>query len=256
MDKVKFLLKFGQREHMESFADGYLYCSNAKTFWGIEDTLKIKGQGDRLEASSRFFAQNISVYDVEDGHFVGSFPASSGLVRYEPAEQIPVFCLFSVYEKDCSIDQDGSFKIHLSEKTKQTIINHFPNADTVVIIDNPAQFLMDVENSIGCEIKHGCVQYFNIDKGYQRGDGVNAMDMDYMKYLMQDTPPVVEGNKRTYRFLEKYVYRCLFCKDIYFKDEQEYRIVLQNEKIESGKVYPVKYDIKLNVMNLEDFLKQ
>lgn len=256
MDKVKFLLKFGQREHMELFANGYLYCSNAKTFWGIEDTLKIKGQGDRLEASSRFFAQNISVYDVDDGHFVGSLPASSGLVRYEPAEQIPVFCLFSVYEKDCSIDQDGFFKIHLSEETKQTIINHFPNADTVVIIDNPAQFLMDVENSIDCEIKHGCVQYFNIDEGYQRDNGVNAMDMDYMRYLMQDTPPVIEGNKRTYRFLEKYVYRCLFCKDIYFKDEQEYRIVLQNEKIESGKVYQVKYDKKLNVMNLEDFLKQ
>ena len=255
MYEIKALLKFGQREHMESFANGYLYCSNAKTFWGIEDTLKIKGQGDRLEASSRFFAQNISVYDVEDGCFVGSLPASSGLVRYEPAEQIPVFCLFSVYEKDCSIDQDGSFKIHLSEKTKQTIINHFPNADTVVIIDNPAQFLMDVENSIGCEIKHGCVQYFNIDKGYQRDNGVNAMDMDYMRYLMQDTPPAVEGNKRIYRFLEKYVYRCMFCKDIYFKDEQEYRIVLQNEKIESSKVYQVKYDKKPNIINLEEFLK-
>ena len=256
MDEIKYLLKFGQRKHMESFANGYLYCSNAKTFWGIEDTLKIKGQGDRLEASSRFFAQNISVYDIEDGHFIGRFPASSGLVRYEPAEQIPVFCLFSVYEKDCSIDQDGSCKIHLSEETKQTIIDHFPNADTVVIIDNPSRFLKDVENSIGCEIKHGCVQYFNIDQGYQRDNGINAMDMDYMRYLTQDTPPIVEDNKRTYGFLEKYVYRCLFCKDNYFKDEQEYRIVLQNEKIESGKVYQVKYDKKLDVMSLEVFLKQ
>lgn len=254
MDEVKFLLKFGKKAHMEQFANGSLYCSNAKTFWGIEDTQKIKGQGDKLEASSRFFAQNLSVYNWDDSHFIGEFSNTIGLVHYEPAEHIPVFCLFTVYEKDCLID-DGLMKIHLSDEVKQTIKEHFPNADAVAIIDNPLQFITDIENSIGCEIKHGCVRYFNIDKGYPRGDGVNVMDMDYMRYLTQDTPPIIEGNQKRYSFLAKYVYRCLLCKDNYFRNEQEYRIILNGEKIESSKVYKVKYTKNIKVVDLEEFFK-
>ena len=40
MAEIKFLLKFGKREHLESLVKGSIYCSNAITFWGIEDKLK------------------------------------------------------------------------------------------------------------------------------------------------------------------------------------------------------------------------
>ena len=40
MTEIKFLLKFGKREHLESLVKGNIYCSNAITFWGIEDKLK------------------------------------------------------------------------------------------------------------------------------------------------------------------------------------------------------------------------
>lgn len=52
MSEIKFLLKFGKREHLESLVEGNIYCSNAITFWGIEDKLKIKG----LELSKRMQA--------------------------------------------------------------------------------------------------------------------------------------------------------------------------------------------------------
>lgn len=255
MANIKFLLKFGQKAHIESFASGALYCSNAKTFWGIEETLKIKGQGDRLEAGSRFFAQRISIYDNEDGSLLGVLPTTSGLVHYEPAEEIPVFCLFAVYDEDCVTENDGTIKISLSEGIKQTIREHFPNADTVAIIDDPKRFLLDIENSIGCEVKHGLVQYYNIDKGFLRDDGTRAIDMEYMRYLTQDVPPVVEGNKKRYVFNAEYVYRCLLCKDVYFKDEQEYRIILLNEKITNGEIYSVRFTHGIHVMDLEMFLK-
>lgn len=57
MSDIRFLLKFGQKEHMENLVAGNLYCSNAQTFWGIEDTMKIRGQGDVLEASTVVYAQ-------------------------------------------------------------------------------------------------------------------------------------------------------------------------------------------------------
>ena len=101
----------------------------------------------------------------------------------------------------------------------------------MAIIDNPDQFLSDVENSIGREIKHGEVQYFYIDEGLPTDDGRRALDMQYIKYLVQDAPPVVENGKTTCRFLAKHVYRSLLCKDVFFRDEQEYRLILLNDKI-------------------------
>ena len=256
MSNIKYLLKFGRREHVESFAAGSLYCSNAQTFWGIEDNLKIKGQGDKLEGSSRFFAQKMTVHDYDDGSLVAEVPNCNGLVRYEPAERLPVFCLFAVYEEECLKDMAGNVHIKLSEKIKSSIREHFPQADAVAIIENPEQFLEDVESSIGCDVKHGEVHYFHIDEGMPMKDGGRAMDMEYMKYLVQDVPPVVESGRTTYKFIAKYVYRALLCKDVYFKDEQEYRIVLPNEEIDVGTAYPVKYRNEIRVMNLDSFFNE
>ena len=253
MREIKYFLKFGQKKYIEAFADGTLYCSNAQTFWGIEDELKIKGQGDKLEASSRFFGQRMFVYDWEDLNLVSEVPNCSGLVRYEPAERIPVFCLFAVYEDDCVTECHDGTSIKLSKKVQKTIREHFPKADAVAIIDNPDSFLSDIENSIGRKIKHGEVQYFYIDKGLPTGDGRRAMDVQYMKYLVQDEPPVVENGKKICRFLAKHVYRSLLCKDVFFRDEQEYRIILLDDEISKGTSYPVKYSCKIRVMDLDSF---
>ena len=96
MTDIKYLLKFGKREHLQDLTDGNLYCSNATTFWGIEDKLKIKGQGDILEASSRMFAQKMTMHNPETNEVIGEFGQSNGLVRIGPAEKMPVFCLFAV----------------------------------------------------------------------------------------------------------------------------------------------------------------
>lgn len=113
--------------------------------------------------------------------------------------------------------------------------------------------MSDVENSIGREIKHGEVQYFYIDEGLPTDDGRRAIDMQYMKYLVQDVPPVVENRKTTYRFLDKHVYRSLLCKDVFFRDEQEYRIILLNDEIITGTSFPVRYSHNIRVMDLDNF---
>ena len=252
MREIKYLLKFGQKQHMEAFASGTLYCSNAQAFWGIEDELKIKGQGDRLEGSSRFFG-NMFVYDCDDLRLVAQMPNCSGLVRYEPAKQIPVFCLFAVYEEDCITGLNGESVIKFSDSVKKSIREHFPKANAVAIVDDPNSFIVDIENSIDCEIKHGLVQYFYIDNGLSTDDGKQALDMQYMKYLTQDEPPVIENGKKVSRFLEKHVYRSLLCKDVFFKDEQEYRIILVNERISTGTCYPVNFTKEIRVIDIDDF---
>ena len=256
MSDVKFLLKFGKKEHIQQFVAGSLFCSNAATFWGIEKDLKIKGQGDVLEAGSRMFAQKLAIQPHGSDETTIINMKSNSLVHYEPAENIPVFCLFSVFEEDCTSEADGNLKMVLSNKTKAAIRGHFPNADSVAIITNPEQFLEDVEKTIGYPIKHELVHYFNIDKGYNACEGgATAMDMEYMMYLVQDVPPVIENGMKRYVFHADYVYRVLFCKDVFFEDEQEYRIVLPDEKITKGTHFPVQLSEDIEIRSLDEFMK-
>ena len=256
MGHIKFLLKFGEESHLKEFAKGSLYCSNAETFWGIEDKQKIKGQGDILEAGSRFFSQNMTMQSLDTGSITSFNMSGNILVHLEPAKHIPVFCLFTVYEDDCGIDKNGQYIINLSEEKKETIKKHFPKANSVAIITEPYKFLDDVSESIGCKIKHGEVHYFHIDEGLEiEGSNQRAIDMEYMKYLMQDVPPVIKDGKTTYSFQADYVFRALFCKDVFFSDEQEYRIVLPHEKVSKGTSYPVKLSESIKVLSLSEFFK-
>ena len=185
MDGIKALLKFGEQDHIKEFVEGSLYCSDAVTFWGIEDKLKLKGQGDILEAGSRMFAQRMMIKEHGTNSTTVIDMKSNGLVHIEPAEHMPVFCMFAVGENDCRVDGKGDLIIELSEKAKQTIREHFPKADTVGIIKDPDAFIQDIVDTIGCEVKHEKVHYFHIDKGLLVNDGKDtAMDMEYMMYLM------------------------------------------------------------------------
>ena len=257
MDDLKYLLKIGQKCHLEEFVAGSLYCSTAEMFWGIENNKKIKGQGDVLEAGSKIFALNMIAQKYGSGEIVEMCKNSSILVHYEPAKNIPVFCLFSVYDDDCIVDEQGNLCINLSQEQKKTIKDHFPKADSVAVITLPEQFLDDVQKSIGCFVKHGKVNYFHIENGLPTLDGDRAaVEMEYYKYLTQDTAPIVAEGKKIYSFNEKYVFRVLFCKDIYFRNEKEYRIVLPNETINNSKSYPIKLRERIEIFPLSSILKQ
>lgn len=253
MGDIKFLLKFGKQEHIEEFVAGSLFCSSAKSLWDIEDTLKIKGQGDHLEASSILHTQKMVLHDAATNAKIAEMGQCKIRIRYPEVSYIPMFCLFSVFENDCTTDTQGNLKISLSDKTLQVISEHFPNADTVAVIDNPAQFLKDVEASLNGKVKHELIHYYNIDNGITSNNAQIALDYECFKYLTQDTPPIAREGKTTYSFNAKYVYRVLFCKDIYFKDEQEYRIILPEEKIGNAEKYPIKYSTEIPMYALKDF---
>ena len=257
MSDIRFLLKFGQKEHMENLVAGNLYCSNAQTFWGIEDTMKIRGQGDVLEASTVVYAQSMTMCDPSTHEVLTQINNQTRCIaRVAPAKEMPVFCLFAVFDEDCELGEDGKIRIKLSQETKNTIRTHFPNADSVVIIDNPNNFVEDVKASIGHEIKSDLVHYFNIDEGLPTENGPTAMDMSYMKYVMQDVPPVVENGRVRYSFHADFAYRVLFCKDVFFKDEQEFRLVMPKEHISAGTNYPVNLTDTYRIEDLESSMRE
>ena len=146
----------------------------------------IKGQGDQLEGGSMFIANNLTKkkpisQEVEFTGIKGNI-----IVHYQPADFLPVFCIFACFAKDCTMDENGKLVVSLSEEQKNTIRTHFPNADTVAIIQNPMQFVTDVHDTIGFECKSELVNYFPL-RGVNSEQGM-VNDFSYIKYLMQDPP--------------------------------------------------------------------
>ena len=247
-EKIIYLLKFGKKEHIEEFVSGCLYCSTAETFWKIEKDTKIKGHGDELESGFKVHASKMELEDVETHKKIEINQDSVGLIHIDSAKKIPVFCMFAVYDDDCINSSNGNKKIHLIERKQRIIKEHFPNADTVAIIKNPKKFINNIKRDINLDIKEGLVHYFNIDNN-------GPMDMEYIQYLMQDTKPKIEGKKKKYTFYEKNVFRILFCKDKYFKDEQEYRVIFPKEKIENSTKYLFSNLKDIEVKSIDDFFR-
>lgn len=253
MDKIICLLKFGEKEHMEGLACGEMYFSNALNFRQIEEKELIKGQGDKLEGGSSIQAQDVTMIDNESKEIICSGFRGNFLVHYEPANLLPVYCLFACYEKDCTVHDDGTLEFHFSEEVKENIKEHFPRANSVAIIKNPDEFIANVKATIGTESVSGLVNYFSL-YGFDSAEG-KANDLQYFKYLTQDIPPqkVEEGLK--YTFSAKYVYRSLLCKDVFFRNEQEYRFILPNDKINKGTIYSIKPEQTISVVDLKEFFR-
>ncbi len=251
MNEIKFLLKFGKREHLERLQTGKMYFSNARSFRQIEENLLIKGQGDRMEGGSYISASNMTMVDRETDEPMFTGIRGNMLLHYEPADLLPVFCIFCCFEKDCVLNDDGTLSIKLPAEIKDSIISHFPNADTVAVIKNPHQFIEDVTASIGYDCKSDLVNYFHLT-GFD-GEHGKVNDLSYFKYLMQDTPPVKMDGKTVYSFNAKYVYRALLCKDVFFANEQEYRFILPDINIVDGREFPVTLRETMELHDLSNF---
>lgn len=251
MSKIICFLKFGEKDHMQGLALGKMFFSNALKYRQIEEELFIKGQGDKLEGGSIIHAQNVTMIDNGSQEVVMTGIKGNMLVHYEPANLLPVYCLFACYEKDCTINAEGKLEFHLSEEIERNVREHFPKANAVAIIENPEQFVTNVKSSIKTECVSGEVNYFNL-YGIDSAQG-QANDIRYFKYLTQDIPPEkVEGGMK-YTFSAKYVYRSLLCKDVFFENEKEYRFVLPEEKISIGTIYTVNVEKEIAVVELNEF---
>ena len=254
MNDIKFLLKFGKREHLEKLQAGKLYFSNARTFRRIEEKLFIKGQGDRMEGGSYLSASNVTMVDRDTDEPMFTGIRGNMLLHYEPADLLPVFCIFCCFEKDCILNEDGTLAINISNEIKDSIISHFPHADTVAVIKNPYQFIEDVTASIGYDCKSDLVNYFHLT-GFDSEHG-KVNDLSYFKYLAQDTPPVRLDGKTVYSFNAKYVYRALLCKDVFFADEQEYRFILPEVKIVDGREFQTTLQETIELHDLSAFFSR
>jgi len=252
MKRIKYLLKFGERKYLERLVDGKMYFSSAINFRKIEEELFIKGQGDKLEGGSVLYGQRATMTDLSTNETINIPDKFSIPIYYEPADKLPVFCLLACFEDDCINGEGYELDIALSDDIKEDIKNHFPKADSVAIIRNPQEFIQDIHSTIGYECKSDLVNYFHL-YGYQTDNG-NTNDLEYFKYLAQDTPEVrLEKGKRTV-FDAKFVFRSLLCKDVYFSKEQEYRFILTTVNIDEPREFDVKIRSDIELVDISEII--
>jgi len=226
---IKLLLKFGEKQFMERVRDGHLYFTNALRLRGIEKELLIKGQGDQYEGKTIITGHRLTLGDgsVHNGVF-------NVIFSLEPANKLPVFCLYTCFEKDCRQDSSGNWVPQLSDDVKDMVSEHFPKADAVAIISNPEQFIQDVLVEFGDGCKHGLVKY--------------APTSDNVGFLNDMLHAENAGHVGS-------VYFSLFRKDTFFTKEQEYRFVLSDKEIEEAQEISIELFNGCNIIvkGLDEF---
>lgn len=248
---IKYLLKFGEQKYIKDFPKGSLYCSNVKTFKAIENDMKIKGQGDAREGTIPFSTNKIEI----DEKTVYNGKMRKMMCIPESANYTPVYCLYAVLKNDCIVEDDGKIKINIS---KNIIRSHFPNANSVAVIKEPKRFMKELEASIDADIMSGLVHYFFIDGGLMTDNGLPAIDLRYAKFITNDRliedKKAMDGISLNLELVDEN--RLLFAKDIYFKDEQEFRIILKNKEIETGKIFPFKTTLQIPIIDIDIFFNE
>lgn len=252
MEQIKFLLKFGEREFMERMACGYFYFSNAEKFRELEDLLQKKGQGDCLEGTSKIHGTSMEIFDKNTSKLVKKTLSQTVIFNYEAASNIPVYCLFACYNDNCIKISSDTYKLSLDRQVIDDIKLHFDKADTVAIITNPKQFIEDIQKKFFGTAKTETVNYFHIE-GTPIEKNV-AQDLGYLKYLTQDSVNKRSDGKSVYSLKAKNIYRCLFCKDIYFQNEQEYRILLPEITITSPKEFQIPLTSPIKLFDIDKIL--
>jgi len=262
MNNIRYLLKFGKKENIASILKGKLWFSTAETFHQIEDNL-VRGQGDKLEAGMFISGTKVQFTPYDTGI---TTELSGGTYNFnifmEPIKKTPVFCLFTCYDKD--IDTSGN--VRLSKDIQDNIREHFPEADAVAVIPEPDKFIENVLkniHSVGNDIHLDCrsdyVRYFNmygIDTTLGKGKSTKAVDMGFLKFITQDHEPEIEGNMAKYTVYESDAWRHLLCKDVFFQQEQEFRFILPQEKIDGGNLYEVDLPDNVYIVDLNEFFAQ
>jgi hypothetical protein len=259
----QLLIKFIESKYLDSFLQGNLYFSNAKIYRNLEEKQQQKGQGDKLEGILNFTGYNTTMQSNDNPSKIYKLPDKIDFTSCFPyIDNKPVFCLFACNANDCQTTETGSVYLKFNEETKKQIQRDFPKSDKAIIIKNPKNFITKI------------MQKFNITKvdkvSYFHCNTETALSEEMLNYICQSaknagiispTEVIMYGICPTtkeikYLITTNNVWRLLFCKDNYFKGQQEFRIILPNENIFEPKEYNFDFNgVDFSVVDTYDLLK-
>lgn len=206
-----FFVKFSDNiDHLKSLQQGNLYMNNLKYYVELEEETGIAGMGDKLEALNVINNVEVSFYLPGTDHLITQATAKQVNFRYEDALYKPVYCLFAITAEMLTIHEENEseieLKINFTEDQKRKMTSEFGKHALII---SPSHFSERIETS------------FN-EKGYD----FSGAYVDY-----------IDNNVNQQRRMEAFSNpdtRMFFFKDLGFKHQSEFRIVIYNKDEENA----------------------
>lgn len=245
-ESILFFAKFGERKNLEKLKNGSIYFSNAENFRKIEEEQFIKGQGDKYDGRFNSIALDaiFKPYDLPGVEFKTVNVYLS--LDFGQNKNKAVFCIMAGTKDNCIEYKDKNhYKIKFNENQAQSIREQFCNADSVLIIKNPKDFIENVNKNIGKHVYSNKVLYY-------RKDYLTTTFMNFI--LGGDLKTKLMTNSKVSGFIDdSNVYRVLLCKDEFFKLQQEYRFVLYDTLINEPQSFSIDPISDCNIYDLDSF---
>lgn len=242
------LIKLGKAEHIYNLSNkGEMFFNTCKYFRDLEEEQLQKGIGDVNDGGVHAITEKVRIISPNFKKDIDEYVDAGFIVK--PALNVPVFCLRKTESSAISYEMCNKIK------------NQFPKYTHALIIENEKEFLENVRYSFRNKAFAHKIFYQN---GWYE---------DFLHFIYSGSsdirfyPTRVKGNKyyadiclpenlykkNTIRIDDSNFYRMMYRKDMFFEEQQEYRIVLPRETIEEGKVYTIK-PFKAKICYIEDLI--
>ena len=244
--QVHFLAKFGKKKHLERIIKGKIRFSPAQFYIEQEEKTNIKGQGDLFEGKMRIPTNvKAKLYDQKSGMLLQErMLTAGGVVNFDSVSSMPICCFYAGTTDECMLTEaKKEVFIRLLPQNIETIRKDFNNPEAVLLIFNPQDYICDMKRILNVEASG--IHYFDLDK----------LPLQYFSFLCNGKEEISwqDFNNATFRANDKY--RALLCKDVFFKNQKEYRFIKIDEAIETPKEYDFPFHYQYRLILSEEFFE-
>lgn len=238
---ILFFVKFGEQHHMKQLANGEVYFSNAGNFIKQENEQLQKGQRDAFEGRMNILVSNAKIFHPDTNEFICELPNVKLNLGFEFVENMPLFCITAVYKEDCISINDKEFIIKFSEEKENIIRTHFKKATTALVIKQPDSFIENVNQAFNTYCHAETVKYFD----------TSIMTKDRLIYLSTGRLDNIELSN--FGMTTDNIFRQLYCKDIFFILQSEFRFVVPKLQIQKPQIFKIKMEPECKLFTLNEF---
>lgn len=238
--KPQFMIKYGEEAHLKQLVSGKIRFAPSQTYIKIEKEQNNKGQGDFLEGKVKLKTEGVRLYNPNTNEFIGMLPTSDIVMAAQDVNSMPVFCLSQYGQENVSdyVD-DKNYTITLSDKKIKGIQTDFPKASHALIILEPEKFIEDVKGIANHQFASGGIHYYDYE--------INPLQM--FMFLTTGSEAIKKNAVMSMTYENRY--RHLFCKDIFFLNQEEYRFIGLDELISEPVFYSFSFRSKYLIVPIE-----
>ncbi len=167
--KVLLLAKISKVDkYLDDFVAGNIYMNTLEFFKNLEKELKVKGQGDKYEASVIYKEAELIITDPETGENVSILDAEEITFHLDNRIKSPIFCLHSIDIQNLKVINENDKYIEIApflpEDELTRLINDFGKNLVYIIPNRFLERMREAANNKLLKLAWGKVKYYDYNK--------------------------------------------------------------------------------------------